>query len=67
MYTPIRLYDGMINQVNVQDHSVTNINFGHYDINIDLAAMQKNTSRKVTKDFDEMSLHELIQRIRIGF
>jgi len=66
IYT-IRLYDGMINQVNVQDHSVTNINFGHYDINIDLTAMQKNKPTKVRKDFDEMSLHELIQRIRIGF
>jgi len=66
LYT-IRLYDGMINQVNVQDHSVTNINFGHYDINIDLAAMQKHKPTKVRKDFDEMSLHELVQRIRNGF
>ena len=66
LYT-IRLYDGMINQVNVQDHSVTNINFGHYDINIDLTAMQKNKPTKVRKDFDEMSLHELVQRIRNGF
>ncbi len=66
VYT-IRLYDGMINQVNVQDHSVTHINFGHYDINIDLSAMQQNNPTAVNKDFDEMSLHELVQRIRIGF
>ena len=66
VYT-IRLYDGMINQVNVQDHSVTNINFGHYDINIDLTAMQKNGTGEVRKDFDEMSLNELVQRIRNGF
>lgn len=66
LYT-IRLYDGMINQVNIQDHSVTNINFGHYDINIDLAAMQKNGDIKVRKDFDEMGLHELVQRIKTGF
>lgn len=66
VYT-IRLYDGMINQVNVQDHSVTNINFRHYDINIDLIAMQKKGPAAVRKDFDEMSLHELVQRIRIGF
>ncbi|MCG8552047.1 MAG: LPS export ABC transporter permease LptF [Desulfobacterales bacterium] len=66
VYT-IRLYDGMINQVNVMDHSVTNINFGHYDINIDLAAMQKNQTKEVRKDFDEMSLHELVQRIKKGF
>ncbi|MGD9826857.1 LptF/LptG family permease, partial [Desulfobacter sp.] len=66
LYT-IRLYDGMINQVNVQDHSVTNINFGHYDINIDLTALQKNGPREEGKDFDEMSLHELVRRIRNGF
>ncbi|WP_320041010.1 LPS export ABC transporter permease LptF [uncultured Desulfobacter sp.] len=66
VYT-IRLYDGMINQVNVQDHSVTSINFGHYDINIDLAGMQRSQTKEVRKDFDEMSLHELVQRIRKGF
>ena len=66
LYT-IRLYDGMINQVNVQDHSVTNINFGHYDINIDLAAMQKNGGTAVAKDYDEMSLHEVLQLIQKGF
>ena len=66
VYT-IRLYDGMINQVNVQNHSVTNINFGHYDINVDLTAMQQHKSTEVTKDFDEMDLHELLQRIKIGF
>lgn len=66
VYT-IRLYDGMINQVNVQNHSVTNINFGHYDINVDLTAMQQHKSTEVTKDFDEMGLHELLQRIKIGF
>nr|WP_319491290.1 LPS export ABC transporter permease LptF [uncultured Desulfobacter sp.] len=66
LYT-IRLYDGMINQVNLQDHSVTNINFGHYDINIDLAAMQKNGNTDVRKDFDEMGLHEMVQRIKNGF
>ncbi|WP_321495553.1 LPS export ABC transporter permease LptF [uncultured Desulfobacter sp.] len=66
LYT-IRLYDGMINQVNVHNHSVNNINFGNYDINIDLAAMQKNWSGNVRKDFDEMSLHELLQQIQTGF
>jgi lipopolysaccharide export system permease protein len=46
---------------------VTNINFGHYDINIDLAAMQKNGDTEVRKDFDEMGLHELVQRVKNGF
>ncbi len=66
VYT-IRLYDGGINQVNAGENSVTHIHFGHYDINIDLAAMQKGGPKKLIKDLDEMSLHELIQRIRIGF
>ncbi len=65
VYT-IRLYDGMINQVSSDDNSVTNINFGHYDINIDLAAMQKGGPKKLRKDLDEMSLHELVQRIKKG-
>ncbi len=64
VYT-IRLYDGMINQVNSEDNSVSNINFGHYDINIDLESMQKG-SRTIHKDIDEMSLHELVQHIRKG-
>ncbi len=64
VYT-IRLYDGMINQVNSEDNSVSNINFGHYDINIDLESMQKG-SHVIHKDIDEMSLHELVQHIRKG-
>lgn len=64
IYT-IRLYDGMINQVNSEDNSVYHINFGHYDINIDLESMQKGT-RAIHKDIDEMSLHELVQHIRKG-
>ncbi|WDP93187.1 MAG: LPS export ABC transporter permease LptF [Desulfobacter sp.] len=66
VYT-IRLYDGGINQVNADDNSVTHINFGHYDINIDLASMQKGGNKKLVKDLDEMSLGELVHRIRAGF
>ena len=66
VYT-IRLYDGMINQVNVQDHSVTNINFKHYDINIDLATMQKTQRGRSDNDLDEMGPGELIRQIRAGF
>lgn len=66
VYT-IRLYDGGINQVNAEDNSVTHINFGHYDINIDLASMQKGGPKRLIKDLDEMNLHELVQRIKSGF
>lgn len=65
VYT-IRLYDGGINQVNAGENSVTHINFGHYDINIDLAAMQKGGSKKLIKSLDEMSLHELVRHIQAG-
>ncbi|WP_022664383.1 LPS export ABC transporter permease LptF [Desulfospira joergensenii] len=64
IYT-IRLYKGMINQVNSDDNSVSTINFGHYDINIDLAAMQKGPGT-IKKDFDELSLGELRGLIREG-
>ncbi len=66
VYT-IRLYNGGINQVDMKHNAVTHINFHHYDINIDLVAMTKGRSRKVAKDLDEMSLHELVQRIKMGF
>ncbi|HCY86037.1 MAG TPA: LPS export ABC transporter permease LptF [Desulfobacteraceae bacterium] len=66
VYT-IRLYNGMINQVNAEDAAVTNIKFGQYDINVDLFNLQKQGGRKLRKELDEMSLHELVQRIRKGF
>jgi len=63
VYT-IRLYDGMINQVKNKDNSVTNITFGHYDINIDMN-MQAG-SIKITKELDERSLEDLVQLLRTG-
>lgn len=65
VYT-IRLYDGAINQVSERDQSVTHINFGHYDINIDLDTMQKLGGGTVSKDLDELSLGELARKIREG-
>ena len=66
VYT-IRLYDGMINQVDAENAAVTNIKFGHYDINVDLLSLQKQGGRKLRKELDELSLNELVQRIRAGF
>jgi len=63
----IRLYDGGINQVNAEDNSVTHINFGHYDINIDLDSMQKKGAGGFEKELDELSIHELIQKLKTGF
>ncbi len=64
VYT-IRLYDGAINQVKLDEGSVNNIKFGGYDIIIDLAAMNKNIGN-TGKRIDERSLGDLVQFIRSG-
>lgn len=64
IYT-IRLYDGMINQVDVGDKAVSTIHFGSYDINIDLAAMHQGPGR-IRKDLDELNLRDLVGFIRTG-
>ncbi len=62
VYT-IRLFNGVINQVDMEDKSVSNIHFGAYDINIDLARMNQMNS-KISKELDERSLFDLIQHIK---
>jgi lipopolysaccharide export system permease protein len=64
IYT-IRLYDGVINQVDVDNNSVSNLRFGDYDINIDLNSLNK-VRGKISKDLDERSLVNLIRFIRSG-
>jgi lipopolysaccharide export system permease protein len=64
IYT-IRLYEGIINQVDVGDKAVSTIHFGNYDINIDLAAMHQGPGR-IKKDLDELNLNDLIGIIRTG-
>jgi lipopolysaccharide export system permease protein len=65
MYT-IRLYNGMINQVDIEKKEVSNIRFGHYDINIDLARIQQGGDKNLQKDLDEYSIRELMHFIRAG-
>ena len=64
IYT-IRLYNGEINQVNMDDNSVSSLGFGDYDINIDLASLSKATG-KISKSLDEKNLVELIGFIKAG-
>ena len=64
LYT-IRLYNGIINQVEMEDRSVNTIQFGAYDINIDLAALNSRRE-KISKEIDERSLPDLIAFIRSG-
>lgn len=63
IYT-IKLYNGVINQVNLSDNSVTHIRFGDYDINIDLAQMNKQNDSPVAKELKERNLTDLIRFIR---
>ncbi|OGR32664.1 MAG: LPS export ABC transporter permease LptF [Desulfobacula sp. RIFOXYB2_FULL_45_6] len=64
LYT-IRLYDGLINQVNADDGSVNNIHFGNYDINFDL----NDTGRgemQIAKRLSEESLMDLLRMVKTG-
>jgi lipopolysaccharide export system permease protein len=64
IYT-LRLYNGMINQVAIEKNSVNHINFGQYDLVIDLAKLNK-PSAKTDKELDERDLLDLIRHIRKG-
>ena len=64
IYT-IRLYNGVINQVDMEGNSVSNLGFGDYDINIDLGSLSK-TDGKISKELDERNIGDLIQFIRAG-
>lgn len=64
IYT-IRLYDGIINQVSLEDNSVNSLGFSDYDINIDLGSLA-NSKKRFRKDFDEKSLVELNRYIKSG-
>ncbi len=64
VYT-LRLYNGMINQVNLEKNSVNHINFGQYDLVVDIAALNKPSAKK-DKELDERDLLDLIQHIRKG-
>jgi lipopolysaccharide export system permease protein len=61
VYT-LRLFNGVINQVDLNENSVNNINFGSYDINFDLKSLN-GEDKTIKKKLDERSLTELIQFI----
>ncbi len=56
----LRLYNGMVNQVDLKTKSVNTVHFTTYDINLDLKPAQRK-SRKKSKEIDEMSFIELIK------
>ncbi len=63
MFYTLRLYNGNINQVDLQGESVNTVNFETYDINLDLTA-GSNSPTRIHKDLDEMSLSELARFIK---
>ena len=63
MFYTLRLYNGNINQVDLQGESVNTVNFETYDINLDLTAGSSSPTR-IHKDLDEMSLSELARFIK---
>ncbi len=62
LYT-IRLSNGMIHQVNMDNNTSSTIYFGNYDINIDLHALTPNFSGE-KKDIDEYSIQELFEELK---
>jgi len=61
----IRLYNGRINQVDIDEKSVSNIEFGEYDINIDLGVIN-NTDKEIGKELDERDVVDLVRFIQSG-
>ncbi|MBF0377096.1 MAG: LptF/LptG family permease [Desulfamplus sp.] len=59
----LRLSKGSINQVDMTGRSVNAVSFDTYDINFDAPSNNKSSKQQI-KDFDEMSLDELISFIR---
>jgi lipopolysaccharide export system permease protein len=56
----LRLFDGIINQVDLQNRTVRTINFDEYEINLDMKQeISGGTERK--KNLEEMSIGELKQ------
>lgn len=55
----LRLYNGMINQVDIETKSVNTVHFTTYDINFDFHQLKHRSNRK-SKDIDEMSIKELM-------
>jgi lipopolysaccharide export system permease protein len=59
----LRLYDGVINQVDLEEKSWHSIDFETYDFNLDLARAMSSAKDR-PKDEEEMSLAELRQALR---
>lgn len=61
----IRLHNGVINQVDMDQKSVNSIQFGNYDINIDLDRAD-HTGGKINIEMDERGFTDLVKYLRSG-
>ena len=64
VYT-IRLENGTINQVNIDENSVSTIRFGEYDINLNLDTLG-GEKKQISRELDEISAIELLRYIKAG-
>ena len=63
MFYTLRLYNGKINQVDLEDESVNTVTFKTYDINLDLSG-NPGKNGPIDKELDELGLKELIVVIK---
>ncbi len=56
----LRLFNGMVNQVDLKTKSVNSVYFTTYDINFNLKPQRKRAEKK-SKEIDEMSFTELLK------
>jgi len=65
MIYALRLFNGKVNQVNLETRMVNTVDFDLYDMNFDLADRMRQGG-VIKKDLDEMNLRELFAFIRHG-
>ena len=59
MTVQLRLYDGIIYQVDVDSRAVNTVHFARYDVNLDIQRTASQVTSQEEKDDIEMSLSEL--------
>ncbi len=60
----LRLFSGIINQVNLEDRSVNSIEFDTYEVNLDMGDALASARSGTPKDEKEMTLSELRQYLK---
>ncbi len=61
----LRLYNGKINQVDIDENDVNTIEFSSFDMSIDLANLNK-PSGDISRDLDEINIIDLLKLTKTG-